>query len=175
MRLKAEVLDRINVQNNPVNWIDPLGLEYSSYNTTSEDIDYGGGSGGFSPPSSQHYNANHNQLKHMKPDNVTMSGMLVTTEYESHLYSSSEGWLPCPNSDINFTTGLLGGGTDLLWDTSIPTWGPDIELQIGLLKYLGLLYNPKTGQIGFSLGVSASIPVVNVTVPLGPQEMGPIF
>jgi hypothetical protein len=46
--LRAEGHDRINVQNNPVNWIDPLGLEYSKWNTTPYDIDYGG-PGGFAP------------------------------------------------------------------------------------------------------------------------------
>jgi len=48
--LKAAVHDRINVSNNPVNWIDPYGLEYSRWNTTPYDADYGGGSGGFAPP-----------------------------------------------------------------------------------------------------------------------------
>ena len=35
--------------NNSINATDPFGLEYSRYNTTPYDTDYGGGIGGFSP------------------------------------------------------------------------------------------------------------------------------
>ena len=99
------------VQNNPVNWFDPLGLEYSSYNNTPYDIDYGGGSGGFSPPSSQRYNSNNNLIK---PDNVTTSDIILTEEFVAHWYSSSDGLFPCEASDVNITTAFLGGRSYLL-------------------------------------------------------------
>jgi hypothetical protein len=43
------------------------------------------------------------------------------------------------------------------------------------MKNLGLVYNPKTGQIGLSLGASASIPGVNVSIPVESQAIGPVY
>lgn len=90
------------------------------------------------------------------------------------MYDSSDGWFPS-NSDINAASALIGGGVNFYWDTPLPRWGSNSDIAIGPVKNLGLLYNPGTGQVGFSIGLTISIPWVNVSVPVDPQAIGPAY
>jgi hypothetical protein len=162
---------------NPINWIDPIGLQESN-SLRSYQLLYNG----YRPPSvpisvivKELKEAPGEIWKDFGPDNITTSGIILTEEFVGHWYSSSDGLLPCEASDINFTTALIGGGATAYWDTPLPSWWSNFDITLGPMKNFGLVYNPKTSQVGISLGASLSLPGVNVSIPVDPQAIGPVF
>jgi hypothetical protein len=113
-------------------------------------------------------------LKQVVPDYITTSGVILTQEFVADLYSSEGGFLPSECSDIEFATSLIGGGINFSWDTPIPNWGGDFVVEVGLMKYLGVTYNPGRSTLGFSLGASFSLPFINISLPVSDNAIGPL-
>ncbi len=84
------------------------------------------------------------------------------------------------NLDFLFNGSITVNGSDTLlvdsitgtFDVGYVLTDVDFDITLGPMKNLGLVYNPKTGQIGLSLGASASIPWVNVSIPVDSQAIG---
>lgn len=161
-------------QNNSINLIDTLGLitssYYNSHGYSDYDIDYG--MAWVSAP--QKYNPKHNVLRKLAPDYITTSGVILTEEFVADWYSSDKGFLPSECSDINLSTALIGGGINFSWDTTLSSWGGNYVIEVGIFKHLGVTYNPWKRKIGFSIGASASLPFVNISLPVYDNAIGPL-
>jgi len=107
--------------NDPVNWIDPLGLW---------GINYG--------------------------------GSLMGIDFSATLYDANKGWFPSTTTGIGVSTTAFGGGIQFTFDTPVESrTNPckDVNVSMGMGKYLGVTYNIELSRGSVNIGLGLGLPV----------------
>ena len=80
----------------------------------------------------------------------------------SALYDSNRGWFPREITDIGVSTTAFGGGFQITFDIPVESrTNPceDVNVSMGMGKYLGVTYNSELsrGSVNFGLGLGLPI------------------
>ena len=115
------MLNRFNCLNDPINWVDPLGLW---------GINYG--------------------------------GSLMGIDFSATAYDSNKGWFPSTTTDIGVSTTAFGGGIQITFDSPVESrTNPceDVNISIGMGKYLGGTYNTELSRGSVNIGLAYGLPI----------------
>jgi len=132
--------------NNPVNFLDPLGLEVLGPGMINN----------FVPESTLHYS------------NTNIGGSILFTDYSTQLHSSDCGLFPITQTNLGVSTSLIGGGAQFVFTASdISGWNAlgNTAMTFGMGRYLGVSIYPATAQISLNIGLGVA-PLVSVSMKI---------
>jgi len=101
---------------------------------------------------------------------VKAGGSFGGIDFSTTLYDSSIGFLPSSSTDVGVSTTLIGGGFLIEFDSGKPTSSQtcgdgfhhvplDLDISVGLGKYLGFGWNDAQGTTNINIGISIGTPV----------------
>jgi hypothetical protein len=93
---------------------------------------------------------------------VMVGGSWAGMDLSAELYDSDLGWAPSAETDIGVSTTLVGGGIRLTFDLPIPSETcskEDLNISLGLSKYLGFTYNTELSRGSINMGLGLGLPV----------------
>ena len=142
---------------NPINKVDPLGLEVLSAGMIAD----------FTPKVRTTFNR------------IETSGFWVFSGYTTNVYKSGDGgfwkWTDPEQATIAVSTTVIGG--DLLrfvFKTDEPEWSDcptgDSTVSFGAGRFVSISYTPSKNEVSFNFGIGLA-PPVQLSVPLEQPNM----
>ncbi len=131
--------------NNPVNLIDPFGLDVADAGLLGE----------LAPSNPWIYNS------------LKWSGSLAFIDFVWEIDNRCNEFGQSKRTDNTFTNSLAGWGFQIEFMTDLPKFGSDnVAFNFGVGSHLGISYYPRTGNISINTGWAAG-PPIGISVPLG--------
>ena len=93
---------------------------------------------------------------------INYSGSLMGIDFSATAYNSNKGWFPSMTTNIGVSTTAFGGGIQITFDTPVESrTNPceDVNVSIGMGKYLGGTYNTELSRGSVNLGFGLGLPV----------------
>jgi RHS repeat-associated protein len=93
---------------------------------------------------------------------INYGGSLMGIDFSATVYDSNRGWFPSTTTDIGVSTTVVGGGLQFTFDTPVESrTNPceDVNVSLGLGKYLGVTYNLELSRASINLGLGLGLPV----------------
>ena len=107
----------------------------------------------------------NNPVNWIDPDGefkIIIGGVISGFGISGTLYDSKKGFFPDPESDINVSTTLIGGGLQIVFDEdpcrAISSPEEDIFVSYGLGKHLGYSHNTQYTRSSVNVGLSFGLP-----------------
>jgi uncharacterized protein RhaS with RHS repeats len=108
----------------------------------------------------------NNPVNFIDPDGefkIVVGGVLSGFSISGTLYDSEKGFFPDQDPDINVTTTLIGGGSQIVFDKdpcgSISSSEEDIFVSYGIGKYTGYSHNKQYTRSSINVGLSFGSPI----------------
>lgn len=91
---------------------------------------------------------------------VNIGGSGIGVDISTTLYDSNTGWFQDATGSSSVSTTLVGGGVQIVFDTSFNPIASDLLVSFGVLsKYLGFTYDPGLSQFSVNLGLGLGLPI----------------
>ena len=93
---------------------------------------------------------------------INYSGSLMGIDFSATAYKSNKGWFPSTTTNIGVSTTAFGGGIQITFDTPVESrTNPceDVNVSIGMGKYLGGTYNTELSRGSVNLGFGLGLPI----------------
>jgi RHS repeat-associated protein len=93
---------------------------------------------------------------------INYGGSLMGIDFSATLYDSNKGWFPSTTTDIGVSTTAFGGGIQITFDTPVESrTNPceDVNVSMGMGKYLGVTYNTELSRGSVNLGLGLGLPI----------------
>jgi len=93
---------------------------------------------------------------------IVVGGSAFGFDFSSSLYDSDKGWFPSNKMNASNSTTLFGGGIQFTFDTPIESRNnacDDLNVSIGMGKYLGVTYNTELTHGSVNLGLGLGLPI----------------
>jgi hypothetical protein len=93
---------------------------------------------------------------------INFGGSLMGMDFSATLYDSQKGWFPSTSTDMGVSTTAFGGGIQITFDTGVESrTSPceDVNVSMGMGKYLGATYNTELSRGSINLGLGLGLPV----------------
>ncbi len=93
---------------------------------------------------------------------IKYGGSLIGIDFSAALYDSDKGWFPNATTDIGVSTTAFGGGIQITFDTGVESRSnpcEDVNVSMGMGKYLGVTYNTELSRGSVNLGLGLGLPL----------------
>lgn len=93
---------------------------------------------------------------------INYGGSLIGIDFSATLYDSNKGWFPSTTTDIGVSTTAFGGGIQITYDTGVESRSnpcEDVNVSMGMGKFLGVTYNTELSRASINLGLGLGLPI----------------
>ncbi len=93
---------------------------------------------------------------------VKYGGSLMGIDFSAVAYDSNKGWFPSTKTNIDVSTTVFGGGVQFTFDTPVEsrtTPCEDVNVSMGMGKYLGVTYNTELSRGSVNIGLGLGSPI----------------
>ena len=93
---------------------------------------------------------------------INYGGSLMGIDFSATLYDSNRGWFPSTTTDIGVSTTAFGGGLQITFDTPVESRAnpcEDVNVSMGMGKFLGITYNTELSRGSVNLGLGLGLPI----------------
>jgi len=83
-------------------------------------------------------------------------------DFSATAYDSNRGWFPSTKTNIGVSTTAFGGGIQITFDTPVESGAcqdEDVNVSMGMGKYLGVTYNTELSRGSVNLGLGFGLPI----------------